>query len=138
MGREKNNKKVALRIANNIERRIAYLSLCHPDFGARRLLPILKKENIDVSTSTVYRILKRHGQQNRSMRISKIEAQQRVDIHSQHIEKSTNHVSPESILTEKSSSAVKTVKKKAPLFDRDQIRSQGQNLPNGTDQAFSF
>ena len=112
MGRKKNRKKVTLRIANKIERRIVDLSLRHPDFGAKRLLPILNKENIDVSTSTVYRILKRHGQQNRFVRISKIEAQQQAAIPSQEIEVSKKYVDPGSIFTEEPAPPVKRVEEK--------------------------
>ena len=115
MGLEKTNKKMAPRIANNIEKRIVDLSLCHPDFGAKRLLPILNKENIDVSTSTVYRILKRHGQQNRLMRISKIEAQQQAAIPSQHIEIYKKYVDPGSILAEEPAPPVESVEEKRPL-----------------------
>ena len=112
MGQEKTNKKATLKIANNIESRIVDLSLRHPDFGAKRLLPILNKENIDVSTSTIYRILKRHGQQNRSMRISKIEARRLAESPSQDIEKSMKYVDSESIPTKEPVPAFESVEDK--------------------------
>jgi hypothetical protein len=52
MSRTKITMKVASGIPDDIERRIVDLSLRHPDFGAKRLLPLLKDEEIDVSTST--------------------------------------------------------------------------------------
>jgi hypothetical protein len=44
MGRAKTTKKAASRISKKVEDRIAELALKNPDFGARRLVPLLNKE----------------------------------------------------------------------------------------------
>ena len=55
------------------EQRVVDISLKNPDFGAKRLIPLLEKEQIKVSATTIYRILKRHGIQNREKRLAKIQ-----------------------------------------------------------------
>jgi len=73
MGRAKTTKKAASRISKKVEDRIVELSLQNPDFGARRLVPLLKDSKIDVSTSKVYSILKRRGLQTRTLRLAKLD-----------------------------------------------------------------
>ena len=73
MGRAKTTKKAASRISKKVEDRIVELSLQNPDFGARRLLPLLRDSKIDVSTSKVYSILKRRGLQTRTLRLAKLD-----------------------------------------------------------------
>jgi len=62
------------KIPPEVEDRIIEASLQNPEFGARRLIPLLKQEEIFVSVSAVYRILKRHDLENRQKRFSKLEA----------------------------------------------------------------
>jgi len=63
----------------SFEALVVELSLENPEFGAVHILPLLLQKNINVSASTVYRILKRNGLQNRAKRLARIEAQQAVD-----------------------------------------------------------
>jgi general secretion pathway protein C len=79
MGRKKTKKRAASRIPDNIEKRVAVVSLANPAWGARRLVPVLEKEGIQLTTSAVYTILKRHGLQNRSKRLAAIEARSPVE-----------------------------------------------------------
>jgi type II secretion system protein C len=78
MTKPKIKKKTATRITPGIEARIVDLSLKNPEFGAKRLLRLLNPEDIGVSVSMVYNILKRNGLQNRDKRFAAIEAQQAV------------------------------------------------------------
>jgi len=71
-------KKPATRITDEVAERIAKISLQNPDFGARRLLPLLKKKRIRIPASTVNAVLKRHGLQSRAARMAKLEQQNRV------------------------------------------------------------
>ncbi len=73
MGRAKTTKKAASRVSKKVEGRIVELSLKNPDFGARRLVPLLKDGKIDVSTSKVYSILKHRGLQTRTLRLAKLD-----------------------------------------------------------------
>lgn len=75
MAKTDTKRKTATRIPPAVEMRIIELSAMHPEFGARRLLPLLQKESIAVSASSIYNILKRHGLQNRDKRFAKIQAQ---------------------------------------------------------------
>jgi len=63
-----------------VAERIAEVSLQNPEYGARRLLPLLEKDGILISASALYSILKRRGLQNRSLRLLQIEAQRTVEI----------------------------------------------------------
>ena len=72
MARAKTTKKAASRISKKVEGRIVKLSLQNPDFGARRLVPLLKQEKISVSSSRIYSILKRHDLQTREKRLAKL------------------------------------------------------------------
>ena len=55
----------------NVEERILAISRKHPEYGARRILTLLKQEEIFVSASTIYRVLKRNGLGTRAKRIAK-------------------------------------------------------------------
>jgi general secretion pathway protein C len=56
--------------------RIVEISLQNPEYGARRLRPLLQQEEILISTSAVYTILKRNNLENRQKRLLKLEARQ--------------------------------------------------------------
>jgi type II secretion system protein C len=73
MAKAKLNKKNSTRAAQSVDARIVELSLLNPEFGAKRLLPLLKSEGIDLSASTVYNILKRNGLQTRAKRLAKLQ-----------------------------------------------------------------
>lgn len=75
MGRVKTKKKIASKLTGKHENRIVELSLGNPDFGARRLVSMLKQEKIRVSSSQIYTILKRHGMQTRAKRLAKLKNQ---------------------------------------------------------------
>ena len=62
------------KIPPEVEDRIVELSLQNPDFGARRLAPLLQQEEIFVSASAVYAILRRNDLENRQKRLLKLEA----------------------------------------------------------------
>jgi general secretion pathway protein C len=64
-------KKQTTPITDDVAERIVAISLKNPDFGARRLVPLLKKEGIFSSSSILYRILKRRGLQTRKKRLAK-------------------------------------------------------------------
>jgi type II secretion system protein C len=66
-------KKTSAEITDDVAKRIVEISLQNPDFGARRLLPLLKKERIGIPASTVYAVLKRYGLQSRAARGAKLE-----------------------------------------------------------------
>jgi type II secretion system protein C len=69
-------KKRSIRISDTATQRIVEISLQNPDLGARRLVPLLQKQGVSASCSTVYRILKRNNLENRQKRILRIKAQQ--------------------------------------------------------------
>ena len=71
MGRTQAAKKASTKISSDVENRIVALSLQNPEFGAKRLAPLLQQENISVSASTVYNILKRNGLQTRTKRLAR-------------------------------------------------------------------
>ena len=75
MARAKTTKKTVSRISKKVEDRIVGLSLQNPDFGARRLIPLLKQKKISVSSSQIYGVLKRHDLQTREKRLSKLTLQ---------------------------------------------------------------
>jgi type II secretion system protein C len=64
------------KIPTEVENRIVEISLQNPESGARRLISLLQQEEIYVSVSAVYRILKRNELENRQKRLLKIEAMQ--------------------------------------------------------------
>jgi type II secretion system protein C len=71
MARAKTTKKAASRISKKAEGRIVELSLQNPDFGAKRLVPLLKQKKIKVSASQIYGVLKRHDLQTREKRLAR-------------------------------------------------------------------
>ena len=77
MRRKQKPKKIVSKIRGKLEKKVVELSLENPDFGARRLISLLKQENISTSPSTVYTILKRHGLQNRDKRYAKLNVKPR-------------------------------------------------------------
>jgi len=70
MAQAKTTKKAATRITKKAEARIVELSLKNPDLGAKRLVPLLKQKKIDVSSSQIYSVLKRHDLQTREKRLA--------------------------------------------------------------------
>ena len=80
MGRAKTTKKAASRISKKVEERIVEVSLQNPDYGAHRLAGLLGGEGIIISSSALYTLLKRHGLQNRSLRLARIEAQRPAEV----------------------------------------------------------
>jgi general secretion pathway protein C len=64
------------RISQPVKDRVVEVSLQHPDYGARRLVPLLKREEILVSASSVYNILRGRGLQTRSLRLAKLAERQ--------------------------------------------------------------
>ncbi len=77
MSRKQTQKKIVSKIPGRVEARIVELSLQNPEFGARRLSPLLKKKKISVSSSQIYTILKRHDLQTRAKRTAKLAEQSR-------------------------------------------------------------
>jgi general secretion pathway protein C len=67
------------KIPPEVEDRIVEISLQNPECGARRLIPLLQQEEIFVSVSAVYRILKRDDLENRQKRLLKLEALQTLE-----------------------------------------------------------
>ena len=72
-------KKKPARITDEVAERIVQVSLQNPDYGARRLLPLLEKDGILVTAASVYNLLKRNGLQNRGKRLARIKEQQTVE-----------------------------------------------------------
>jgi len=60
-------------ISEPLQEKIIALSLLHPVFGARRLVRLLSDQEIFVSESSVYKILRRNGLRTRVKRIQKLE-----------------------------------------------------------------
>jgi type II secretion system protein C len=77
MARTKAKKTSASKISPKIEKRVVALSLQSPEFGARRLLPLLKAEKTVLSESAVYTILRRNGLGSRDKRFAAIEEHSR-------------------------------------------------------------
>jgi len=73
MARAKTTKKAAARISKKSDALIVELSLQNPDFGAKRLVPLLKQKKVSVSSSQIYGVLKRHDLQTREKRLARIE-----------------------------------------------------------------
>jgi type II secretion system protein C len=67
-------KKSFTKISSEVKNRVVALSLQNPEFGAKRLMPLLRQENITVSASTVYNILKRNGLQTRQRRLARTDS----------------------------------------------------------------
>jgi hypothetical protein len=66
MASKRTSKKVPTKIPHKTAQRIVAISLQNPDYGARRLVPLLKKKRISVSATTIYSILRRNGLQTRA------------------------------------------------------------------------
>ncbi len=60
-------------ISPEVEEQIVEISLQNPDFGVKRLLPLMQESGIDASTSKVYSILKRRGLQTRKLRLAELD-----------------------------------------------------------------
>ncbi|MEJ2154178.1 MAG: hypothetical protein P8X96_02495 [Desulfobacteraceae bacterium] len=73
MTKSNTGKRFPARIPPAAKARIVQLSLKHPDFGAKRLLPLLNRENINVSVSSIYNVLKRNGLQTREKRYARVQ-----------------------------------------------------------------
>jgi general secretion pathway protein C len=73
-------KKALTKISDDVAERICKISLQNPECGARRLMFFLHQEEIVVSASAVYRILKRNDLENRQKRLSKLEARSGSEI----------------------------------------------------------
>jgi type II secretion system protein C len=67
------------KIPPEVEDRIVELSLQNPGYGARRLGSLLQQEEILVSASAVYKILKRNSLENRQKRLLKLKARQALE-----------------------------------------------------------
>ena len=80
MVKKQESKKTATDISPGVEERVVQVSLQNPDFGASRLVPLLKHEGIFLSASAIYTILKRNNLQNQSLRLSKVEAQRAAEM----------------------------------------------------------
>jgi type II secretion system protein C len=80
MAKKEKTNKIASKVPHWVEAFVVHLSLQHPDYGPRRLVPVLEKEGITVTASTVYTILKRNNLQNKSLRLSKLEEQRTSEI----------------------------------------------------------
>jgi type II secretion system protein C len=80
MAKKEKTNKIASKVPHWVEAFVVHLSLQHPDYGPRRLVPLLEKEGVTVTASTVYTILKRNNLQNKSLRLSKLEEQRTGEI----------------------------------------------------------
>ena len=74
MASKRTSKKSLSKISPRTAERIVAISLQHPELGARRLVPLLKKQRISVSFTTVQSILRRKGLQNREKRLAKLKS----------------------------------------------------------------
>jgi general secretion pathway protein C len=73
MAKKKKSKRIARKVPYWVEAFVVKLSLQNPEYGARRLVPLLEQQGITVSPSAVYTILKRNNLQNRTLRLSRLE-----------------------------------------------------------------
>jgi len=80
MAKKQKPKKTATEISEAVEARIVQVSLQNPEYGGRRLVPLLEQEGIFLTGSAVYTILKRNKLQNRTLRSSKLEEQRAAEI----------------------------------------------------------
>ena len=74
MASKRKSKKSVSKIPPKTAERIVAISLQHPELGARRLVPLLKKKRISVSAATIQSLLNRQGLQNREKRLAKLNA----------------------------------------------------------------
>jgi hypothetical protein len=77
MASKRTSKKFPSKIPDRTAERIVTISLQHPELGARRLVPLLKKKRISVSATTIQSILRRQGLQSREKRLAKLKKQAR-------------------------------------------------------------
>ena len=77
MASKRTSKKSISKIPPKTAERIVAISLRHPELGARRLVPLLKKKRISVSAASIQSILRREGLQSREKRLAKIKKQAR-------------------------------------------------------------
>jgi len=71
--RERRRPQMPNQTSHLVEQRVVAFSLAHPGFGPKRISAELKRERwgaIEISTSTVYRVLRRHGLNTREKRLS--------------------------------------------------------------------
>ena len=73
MAKKQRSNQIANKIPYWVEAFVVKLSLQHPDYGTKRLLPLLEQEGIILTSSAVYTILKRNNLQNRTLRLSRLE-----------------------------------------------------------------
>jgi type II secretion system protein C len=64
------------KISQKVKDQVVEVSLRHPDCGARRLVPLLNGEDIFISASSVYNILRGCGLQTRSLRLVQLAKRQ--------------------------------------------------------------
>ena len=69
-------KKAVAQISDAVAARICEIALQNPELGAKRLVPLLEEQEIFASSSSVYRVLKRNGIENRPKRLQKLKEQQ--------------------------------------------------------------
>ena len=69
-------KKAVAQISDAVAARICEIALQNPELGAKRLVPLLEEQEIFASSSSVYRVLKRNGIENRLKRLQKLKEQQ--------------------------------------------------------------
>jgi general secretion pathway protein C len=72
MASKRKSKKSTSRIPPKTAERVVAISLQHPELGARRLAPLLKKKRISISVAAIQNILRREGLQNREKRLTQI------------------------------------------------------------------
>jgi general secretion pathway protein C len=68
------------KITDEVGERIVQISLQNPEYGARRLLPLLEKDGILLNASAVYRVLKHANLENREKRLERSENQLAVEV----------------------------------------------------------
>ena len=71
--RERRRPRMPNQTPHLIEQRVVAFALAHPGFGPKRIAAELARErwgSIEISTSTVYRVLRRHGLNTREKRLS--------------------------------------------------------------------
>ena len=131
----KTTKRMGCKIPAEVEKRIVELSYQNPEFGAKRLLPLLKLEEIDVSSSSIYRVLKRHGLQTRILRASKIGDKCLSEAPSQDDESSPTDIAPVPLAAAKPKPIVESSDKSEPsprffqnLFATDKPFSRGRSF----------
>jgi type II secretion system protein C len=69
------DKKINRKIPEQISRRVVEISLSNPDMGPQRLLALLWQEDIHISKSSIYRIMRRNDMSTRDKRLAKKDKQ---------------------------------------------------------------